>query len=73
MSLAIRKQVDLNIGECFCTSEGHSFSEEQPERDSVRLIELYNGKPQALLLEFAYAFGSPLNENDQYTIKSTNR
>jgi hypothetical protein len=25
---------------------------------------LFNGKPQALLLDFAYASGSPLNEND---------
>jgi hypothetical protein len=37
------------------------------------LIESFNGKPQALLLDFAYACGSPLNENDQYTIKSTPR
>jgi hypothetical protein len=31
----------------------------------------FNGKPQALQLNFAYACGSPLNENDQDTIKST--
>ena len=31
----------------------------------------FNGKPQALLLDFAYAYASPLNENDQYMIKST--
>jgi hypothetical protein len=37
------------------------------------LIESFNGKPQALLLDFASACGSPLNENDQYTIKSTLR
>jgi hypothetical protein len=37
------------------------------------LIELFNGKPQALLLEFACAFGSPLNEKNQYTTKSTIR
>jgi hypothetical protein len=24
-----------------------------------------------LLLKFAYAYGSPLNENDQYTLEST--
>ena len=35
------------------------------------LIESINGKPQALLKNFAYASGSPLNENDQDTIKST--
>jgi hypothetical protein len=29
------------------------------------LIESFNGKPQALTLDFAYACGSPLNENDQ--------
>ena len=29
----------------------------------------FKGNPQALLLDFAYA--SPLNENDQYMIKST--
>jgi hypothetical protein len=29
------------------------------------LIESFNGKPQALPLDFAYASGSPLNENDQ--------
>jgi hypothetical protein len=29
------------------------------------LIESFNGKPQALPLDFAYACGSPLNENDQ--------
>jgi hypothetical protein len=28
------------------------------------LIESFNGKPQALLPDFAYACGSPLNEND---------
>jgi hypothetical protein len=41
------------------------------------LIELFNGKPQALLPEFACAFacafGSPLNEKNQYTTKSTIR
>jgi hypothetical protein len=35
------------------------------------LIESFNGEPQALLLDFAYA--SPLNESDQYTIKSIPR
>jgi hypothetical protein len=34
-------------------------------------ISSFNGKPQALLLDFAYACGSPLNENDPYTMKST--
>jgi hypothetical protein len=29
------------------------------------LIYSFNGKPQALLPEFAYACGSPLNEIDQ--------
>jgi hypothetical protein len=29
------------------------------------LIWSFNGKPQALPLDFAYACGSPLNENDQ--------
>jgi hypothetical protein len=33
----------------------------------------FNGKPQALQADFACAFGSPLNENDQYTTKSTRR
>jgi len=28
------------------------------------VASLFNGKPQALLLDFAYAYGSPLNEND---------
>jgi hypothetical protein len=37
------------------------------------LIESFNGKLQALLLVFAYACGSPLNENDQDAIKSTDR
>jgi hypothetical protein len=32
------------------------------------LIESFNGKPQALRLHFAYACGSPLNENDQYSL-----
>jgi hypothetical protein len=32
---------------------------------------MFNGKPQALPANFAYACGSPLNENDQYTMKST--
>jgi hypothetical protein len=31
------------------------------------LISSFNGKPQALPLDFAYAFGSPLNENNQCT------
>jgi hypothetical protein len=35
------------------------------------LIESFNGKPQALSPEFAYACVSPLNENAQYVIKST--
>ena len=35
------------------------------------LVESFNGKPQSLLLKFAYAYGSPLHENDQYTIEST--
>jgi hypothetical protein len=35
------------------------------------LIYSFNGKPQALLKNFAY--GSPLNETDQYMIKSTTR
>jgi hypothetical protein len=29
------------------------------------LIESFNGKPQALPPDFAYACGSPLNEIDQ--------
>jgi hypothetical protein len=29
------------------------------------VASLFNGEPQALLLDFAYASGSPLNENDQ--------
>jgi hypothetical protein len=37
------------------------------------LIESFNGKPQASLPEFAYACGSPLNENTKYTTKSTPR
>jgi len=45
----------------------------QPERDSGLLIESFNGKPQALPNDFACAFGSPLNENAQYTIKSITR
>lgn len=31
----------------------------------------FNGKPQASLLHFASACGSPLNKNAQYVIKST--
>ena len=43
-------------------------------RSSQRFVAaLFNGKPQALLLDFACASGSPLNENDQYTTKSTRR
>jgi len=38
-----------------------------------QLIEPFNGKPHALLLDFAYACGSPLNESDPYTIKSKPR
>ena len=39
------------------------------------LIESFNGKPQASLPCFAYAYacGSPLNENAEYTAKSTPR
>jgi hypothetical protein len=37
------------------------------------LIESFNGKPQALPTGFACAFGSPLNENDQYMTQSTPR
>jgi hypothetical protein len=37
------------------------------------LIWSFNGKPQALPIDFACAFGSPLNENDQDTNKSTPR
>ncbi len=34
-------------------------------RGMTRLLILsFNGKPQALLLDFAYSCGSPLNEND---------
>ncbi len=40
---------------------------------SMMLIKSFNGKPQALPTDFACAFGSPLNENDQYTTKSTER
>ena len=29
------------------------------------LISSFNGKPEALPLDFAYAYGSPLNENQQ--------
>jgi hypothetical protein len=36
------------------------------------LIQSFNGKPQALLLDFVCACGLPLNENAQHTIKSTN-
>jgi hypothetical protein len=36
------------------------------------LIQSFNGKPQASL-PFACACGSPLNENAQYTTKSTPR
>jgi hypothetical protein len=35
-----------------------------PKRNGL-LIESFNGKPQALPLDFAYACGSPLHENDQ--------
>jgi hypothetical protein len=43
-------------------------------RSSQRFVAaLFNGKPQALLLDFACASGSPLNENDQYTTESTRR
>jgi hypothetical protein len=34
-------------------------------------MDSLNGKPQALPLDFAYACGSPLNENDQYTMSSS--
>ena len=37
------------------------------------LIYSFNGKPQASWPYFAYAYGSPLNENAQYTTKSTPR
>jgi hypothetical protein len=33
------------------------------------LIESFNGKPQASLPDFAYAFGSPLNEKASKRIK----
>jgi hypothetical protein len=36
-------------------------------------IESFNGKPQALPTDFACAFASPLNENDQYATQSTPR
>jgi hypothetical protein len=35
------------------------------------LIQLFNGKPQASSLNFASAYGSPLNENAQSATKST--
>jgi hypothetical protein len=35
------------------------------------LISSFNGKPQASLPYFAYACGSPLNENTQYGTEST--
>jgi hypothetical protein len=35
------------------------------------LISSFNGKPQASSPDFAYACGSPLNENAQYETKST--
>ena len=53
---------------CTATKLGSQY---QPERVSVRfgtaasglLVPSFNGKPQALPLDFAYACGSPLNEN----------
>ncbi len=59
---------------CTATKLGSQY---QPERVSVRfgtaasglLVPSFNGKPQALPLDFAYAYacayacGSPLNEN----------
>jgi hypothetical protein len=33
----------------------------------------FNSKPQASPLDFAYAYGSPLNENSQYATKSSPR
>jgi hypothetical protein len=35
------------------------------------LMESFNGKPQASSLNFASAYGSPLNENAQSATKST--
>jgi hypothetical protein len=35
------------------------------------LIWSFNGKPQASLLHFAYACGSPLNEDDRDTNRSS--
>jgi hypothetical protein len=44
----------------------------QPEPDARGvLISSFNGKPQALLMDFACVCGSPLNENDRHTIQST--
>ena len=45
----------------------------QPPVASGSLIESFNGKPQALPLDFAYDCGSPLNENDQCTTQSAPR
>ena len=53
---------------CMATKLGSQY---QLERLRVRfgtaasglLIQSFNGKPQALPLDFAYACGSPLNEN----------
>jgi len=43
---------------------------QEPNASGV-LIESLSGKPQALLMNFAYACGSPLNENDRCVPKST--
>jgi hypothetical protein len=36
---------------------------------ALLLIELFNGKPQASLIDFASVFGLPLNEIAQYGAK----
>jgi len=48
------------------------FSQGKPDANGS-LIYSFNGKPQALPLDLAYACGSPLNERDPYTTKSTPR
>ena len=48
-------------------------SQNEPERVSGLLTESFNGKPQALSLAFASAYGLPLNENAPCATQSTTR
>jgi len=55
------------------SSVTHLICAERTVAPGGLLIESFNGKPQASLPNFAYACGSPLNENAQYATKSKAR